>query len=330
MEPKRLLLVFIFLLCLFQINAFAEENRLITVQIPAPSLQNNLVGEALNQLLVIALPPSYYSSDQCYPVVYFLHGFGESPHNVGLFARLADSLYEENQLNEMIIVGVNGTNRLGGSFYVNSPVTGNWEDFVVNDVIGYLDQNYRTLPQSSSRGIAGFSMGGFAAINLAFRHPGVFSVVYSLAPGLFDENGLPQAMTTWDQRFRNAYGAAFSPNPNLPYPHSEIPVLDNSADDNRIKANWENGFGNLEQKIADYLCRGITLKSIRIEVGERDYYKWIINGCLYFSQLLTEQGIPHELNRFSGGHTLTSSLIEKNILPYFSQQLERMNSITNN
>ncbi|HEY8391229.1 MAG TPA: alpha/beta hydrolase-fold protein [Capillibacterium sp.] len=319
MKKKNLLLTVVLILCLSQVTALAVENRLITASIPAPSLKNNLVEEPLNQLLVIALPPSYFSSDKSYPVVYFLHGFGESPQSVGLFARIADSLYEENQLNEMIIVGINGTNRLGGSFYVNSPVTGNWEDFVVNDVIGYIEQNYRTIPQSSSRGIAGFSMGGFAAINLAFRHPDVFGVLYSLAPGLFDENGLAQAMTTWDQRFKTAYGAAFSPNPKLPYPHSEIPVLDNSAEDNRIKANWENGFGNLKQKIAAYLSTGTTLKSIRIEVGEYDYYKWIINGCAYFSQLLTAEGIPHELNRFSGSHRLTSTLIENSILPYFSQ-----------
>ena len=322
MKEKRLLLAVALFLHLCQVTALATENRLISASIPAPSLQNNLVGEPTNQVIVIALPPSYFNTAESYPVVYFLHGFGESPQNVGLFARIADSLYEQDQLDELIIVGINGLNRLGGSFYVNSPVIGNWEDFVVNDVVGYIDRNYRTIPQSSSRGIAGFSMGGFAAINLAFRHPDLFGVVYSLAPGLFDENGLSQAMTTWDQRFKTAYGAAFSPNPNLPYPHSEIPTLDNSENDNRIKANWENGFGNLEQKIAAYLSTGIALKSIRIEVGEYDYYKWIISGCAYFSQLLTAHGIPHELNRFAGGHTLTSALIEKNILPYFAQQLE--------
>ncbi len=324
MKIKSPLLAVVLIICLFQATAFAAENRLISARVPAPSLKNNLVEEPINQLLVIALPPSYFRSTQKYPVVYFLHGFGGSPHSVGIFARIADSLYEQNQLNEMIIVGINGSNRLGGSFYVNSPVIGDWEDFVVKDVISYIDHNYRTIPHSSSRGIAGFSMGGFAAINLAFHHPDVFGVLYSLAPGLFDENGLSQAMATWDQTFKQAYGAAFSPNPELPYPHSEIPTLDNSASDERIKANWENGFGNLPQKIADYLNSGIALKSIRIEFGEQDYYKWIINGCVYFSQLLTAQGIPHELNRFSGRHQLTNDLIEKNILPYFSQQLERV------
>lgn len=53
----------------------------------------------------------------------------------------------------MIVVGVNGANSLGGSFYVNSPVTGNWEDYLVNDVITYIDTNYRTLAKSSGRGL---------------------------------------------------------------------------------------------------------------------------------------------------------------------------------
>ena len=139
-----------------------------------------------------------------------------------------------------------------------------------------------------------------------------------LAPRLFDENGLSQAMATWDQTFKQAYGAAFSPNPELPYPHSEIPTLDNPASDERIKAELgKRALVTPPTKIADYLNSGIALKSIRIEFGEQDYYKWIINGCVYFSQLLTAQGIPHEPNRFSGRHQLTNDLIEKTFCPIF-------------
>jgi S-formylglutathione hydrolase FrmB len=88
---------------------------------------------------------------------------------------------------------VNGTNKLGGSFYVNSSVTGDWEDFIAQDVVGYVDSNFRTLAQSESRGITGHSMGGFGALNIAMHRPDVFGAVYSMSPGLFDENGLAES-----------------------------------------------------------------------------------------------------------------------------------------
>lgn len=321
---KNTSLVWVITLVLFlaQPTTFAADNRLFETMVPAPSLEANLLSEPVEQQLVISLPPSYFHSEERYPVVYFLHGFGGTPHSVDNFAQIADSLNETNQINEMIIVGINGNNRLGGSFYINSPVIGKWEDFVVQDVISYIDRTYRTKVQSSSRGIAGFSMGGFGAINLAFRYPDVFGVLYALAPGLFAENGLSQAMATWDQRFKNAYGAAFSPNSNQPFPYADIPIFDSSEGDSRIKSNWENGFGNLSQKIADYLSKGKTLKSIRFEVGTYDRYKWIIKGCHYFFELLTANNIPHEVDSFAGGHQLTAKLIKESILPYFSEQLE--------
>ncbi len=66
----------------------------------------------------------------------------------------------------MIVVTAPGQHRFGGSFYVNSPVTGNWEDLIVTDIVGYVDTHYRTLAQSASRGIAGYSMGGYGALRI--------------------------------------------------------------------------------------------------------------------------------------------------------------------
>ena len=74
--------------------------------------------------------------------------------------QLAD-LIARKQLSEMILVVPNGSNVLHGSFYVNSPVTGYWEDFITRDVVDYIDLNYRTISRPDGRGIGGHSMGGF-------------------------------------------------------------------------------------------------------------------------------------------------------------------------
>lgn len=179
----------------FQSQGPAE--RLIQKNIPAPSLVNNLFDTPTEQPVLIYLPPSYHTSKKRYPVIYFLPGFTTNITEMidGTFQGLniqkaMDDLVAAGIIQEMIFVEANGRNFLGGSFYVNSHVTGNWEDFIVKDVVQFIDENYRTLNNADSRGIAGSSMGGYGAINIGMRYPDVFSTVYSLSPGLFDEEGL--------------------------------------------------------------------------------------------------------------------------------------------
>ena len=71
---------------------------------------------------------------------------------------------------------------VGYSWSVNSSVTGNWEDFVVKELVPDIDANFRTLANRDSRGIAGDRMGGYGAIRFGMRHPDVFGSVYALHP----------------------------------------------------------------------------------------------------------------------------------------------------
>ena len=152
------------------------------IDIPAPSLAGDMLGVINEREISIYLPPSYFTSDKRYPVVYFLPGYLCTA--MGLtFPNDVDRLIEDGAIQEMIIVSASGKNELGGSFYVNSPVTGNWEDFIVEDVVGYVDANYRTVPEAGSRAISGFSMGGYGALNLAMKHPDLFSVGLCHEPG---------------------------------------------------------------------------------------------------------------------------------------------------
>ncbi|HEX7773821.1 MAG TPA: alpha/beta hydrolase-fold protein, partial [Pyrinomonadaceae bacterium] len=131
----------------------------------------------------------------------------------------------------------NGANAYKGSFYTNSAVTGNWEDFIVRDLVNYVDSNYRTIRAPQSRGIAGHSMGGYGSVMLGMKHPEIFGAVYALSPCcLAMEADLSEANSAWtdvlqltskDQlnatprSFAQFYhsammalSAAFSPNPN--------------------------------------------------------------------------------------------------------------------
>ena len=69
-----------------------------------------------------------------------------------------------------------------GSFFVNSPYTGNYMDYIMNDIINYIDSNYRTIADRDHRILMGGSMGGYGALYLTLLHPDKFYAVSALSP----------------------------------------------------------------------------------------------------------------------------------------------------
>ncbi|MBN1952194.1 MAG: hypothetical protein JW801_13420 [Bacteroidales bacterium] len=296
------------------------------INVDAPSMKNSYIGVDTIQKAKVLLPP-YYHLDQnkSYPVLYFIHGYGDSyVNNYGIFLK-AYNLMVEGTIPEMIIVTVNSNCNLGGTFCVNSPITGNWEDHIANEVVRYMDMNYRTLAKKGSRAIAGFSMGGFGALYLGLRHPDKYSVVYAMSPGVLRDADLNAAYKQWltEGSFLGAYGAAFSPDTNLPYPHGQIPKFTDTEADNLIVENWYSGFGDFDDKIADYLSGSQRLKTIALDYGLNDYYFWIPRGCMDLIELFDENSIPYEEYKWpQGDHSVNINQVENYLLPFLSEQLE--------
>ncbi|MDF2845699.1 MAG: putative esterase [Herbinix sp.] len=186
-----------------------KEGTIDTIDYDSKAISENLLNEKTVQQLYVYLPPSYGESDKNYPVVYFLHGFGESALSFARYAKVSfDPEFSRNPSKEFILVAIDGSNSAGGSYYVNSPVIGNWEDYTVKEVVSYIDSNYRTIAKAESRGICGFSMGGYGALHLAFLYPDVYSCVYAMSPGVLAPGKIGDALDTWkyDQEEKvNAY-----------------------------------------------------------------------------------------------------------------------------
>ena len=70
-----------------------------------------------------------------------------------------------------------------GSFYLNSPFTGNYMDYITNDVIEHIDSNYKTIPDKNNRILIGASMGGAGALRICLRHPEKFIAAAALSSG---------------------------------------------------------------------------------------------------------------------------------------------------
>lgn len=308
-----------------QTSSKEEQKFLYMKSIESKFIAENKINEPSKKDIVVSLPPSYYKDEnKRYPVVYFFHGYSEGPGAIANRQAELNSNMTKEGAKEFIVIEISGENKHGGSFYVNSPVIGNWEDFVIKEVIPYVDSNYRTIASKDSRGACGFSMGGFASLNLALRNPDVFSSVYSLSPGVFDENGLKDAIKTWESfgSFKTGYGQAFCPMPEVPDLMTKYPTFDGSKEDNEVVAKWESGYGDFKGKLDAYLQEKDKLKAITVQFGTSDSYPWIPNGCTYLSKIMKEKNIAHELITIKeGGHSIPSDFVEVAFVPFFNKNL---------
>jgi putative tributyrin esterase len=140
----------------------------------------------------VYLPPGYgrpEAAQRRYPVVYLLHGWPGSDGNwfgSGQADHSADTLIAQGRVPEVILVCPNGNcGLLGRTLYMNS-ARGDcrMEDYILHDVVAWVDSTFRTVAEPSARGVLGLSDGGAGALNFAFLHPATFGACASLSADL--------------------------------------------------------------------------------------------------------------------------------------------------
>ena len=287
--------------------AEAQDDRIQSISIEAPSLLKSVIPNKPQQDLVVILPTDYHVNKKSYPVLYYLHGYGGRPSQAKVLAP-----YSQN----FIVVGINGYNKFAGSFYANSVVTGNWEDFVIKDTINFIDSNYRTIKSAKGRGIAGFSMGGVAAINIALKHPEIYQSLFALSPAAFGRNGMDKAVKHLAEggwtRLLDGYAATFAPKVD----GSDLPWHAWDAKNEKIRTMWDSGWGNWKTKIGNYAKGETHLARVRIEYGKYDKLPWIPEGALFVANMLKNRGQTIEIVDHNGGHDL-KPLQAQNIANFF-------------
>lgn len=316
------------------------------------SIEGNLVGDSPKRSILVYLPPGYERQKKMrYPVVYLLHGFnGFGVGNKGWIreggnfnVETISRLITEMKISPMIVVMPDGSNRYGGSFYTNSITTGNWEDYLVRDLVAFIDKNYRTLARAESRGIAGHSMGGYGALKIAMKHPDVFGAVYGTSsccltymPPAVNSQSLIAAgkLASFEEadkapfpvRVSFAFAAAWSPNPMKPPFFSEYPVSENRDDSEQsaaVLARWQ---ANIPTYMADQFVTNLQrLRGIAFDAGTQE--PSIQNSNRQFAEALKRNRIEHTFEVFEGGHTdKARERIETRMLPFFSRTLVSQNS----
>ena len=151
---------------------------------------NRIWSEALGEKrdIYVYLPPGYDPKLQ-YPLMIFLHGIGNDERSFLKLVDLFDNAMACGEHVPTIIACPDGSIsgrpvRLNaGSFYVNSKA-GRFEDFTMQDIWGFLHQNFSIRPEREAHALIGGSMGGFGAYNLGIKHRDQVGVVAAIFPPL--------------------------------------------------------------------------------------------------------------------------------------------------
>jgi enterochelin esterase-like enzyme len=332
-------------LLLLSLAATARDGRrgqVAYITVHGASLENNRVGESLDRAVAVYLPPDYDKSTQRYPVLYLLHGYtgderGWMNPSYADLSETMDSLIRKNTIQPLIVVMPNAFNRFGGSFYVNSVLSGNWEDFIVRDLVTYIDAHYRTLPVAASRGIAGHSMGGYGALRIGMEHPDEFSVAYGMSACcvMGDDSDFREDVVLaqkaknlkevvaagYAPQFAYALAAAFSPNLHHPPLGVDWPFDAKGHPVPEVLARWKAN--QLETITAQYAAGTQRLNALAYDVGTQDTL--VLSGR-WLDKKMTELGVPHKYSEYDGNHNnRIHDRMEKFVLPIMSKELKGSN-----
>jgi S-formylglutathione hydrolase FrmB len=316
------------------------------ITVHGKSLEGNLSGDTADRPVIVYLPPSYKTDPgRRYPVVYLLHGYGlqaarwmtlfkiENGANQAMAAVGGDprSGPGAERAREMILVNPDCYSFYDGCFYGKSAATGDWETFVGDELVAYIDSHNRTLAKRESRGLAGHSMGGYGTLRIAMKKADVFSSMYALsACCAMDKGESSEQMTTAgtyttrDQvaalRYPNkgtlARAAAWSPNPSAAPLFVDLPVKDGAARPD-IQAKW---VANSVVPMLDQYGKNLKrYTAVKFDVGTMDN---LIAANRLIDEAMTKAGIKHVFETYEGDHNgKIAERLETKVLPFFSTHL---------
>lgn len=222
----------------------------------------------------VLLPEERGSYKERCPVLFLLHGYGGNRHTW----LKNTSLIEYIESRSLIVV----LPESGRRWFINDIEGYRYEDYLVDELVPFIDTQFLSIADRQGRAIGGFSMGGAAAVFQGFRHPDLFSVVFSQS-GAFEA----------PFRTEDPY-AAFRGDPKLLMPtveaHEQVWGIPGSF----VRQDY-----NPHRMVQE--CRGELELALYLDVGTEDYPR-MVQMNRNFHQVLLNQGIKHDYFEGRGGH----------------------------
>lgn len=313
------------------VHSFAHF-ALQTLRVSSVALRGNPLGDPTERTNPVLVPKT---SREDVPVVLILAGFtGNGPgyfNLKGLEPRLPqrlDQAVTSDAAPTALYVFVDAMTCWGGSQFINSEGTGRYEDYIVEDLVPAIRRAFPFASTSAARWcVTGGSSGGYGALHLASRHPGLFGWCAAIAPdSFFEASLLPDIYTALPAIYRVgsvdairaeiaagrfmqrrdahtilnaiAMGLCYSPGPRgtieFPIEHETGILRPN------VWRTWKmHDPCEFLRVRSDNLLR---LSGLYLDVGIRDQYH-LHFGARQIRNLLHEQGVPVTYSEFDGTHS---------------------------
>lgn len=232
------------------------------------SMPSEILGQ--DREFAVYLPKNYANNpDKNYPVLYLLHGGGDT-HTAwpekGHLAAAANQLIDSKEATEMIIVCPEA-----GKVHMNYFNDSEWryEDYFFEELIPYIESNYRVIADKNHRAVAGLSMGGGGSLVYAQHHPEMFSAAYAMSSYMY---------------------------------RMDLPFLDRNdpETEKRQKIVEDNNTVKMLLNASEEDVENLKTVNWFIDCGDDDF---TLTPNLEFIAALQKKNIPFQLRIRDGGHT---------------------------
>ena len=327
--------------------------RVERLTVDSRALSGNKLGDPTSRSLFVYVPAAA-SEHRRLPAVVMLPGYGanhlsilsHSPWKLNTVEAF-DAQIERGECAPAFLVLPDCMTRWGGSQFVDSPVLGNYQTYLADEVLPAVDEAFHTVPEAAGRAVVGRSSGGFGALRLAMDRPDVVSALAShagdaafeismrpmltkAAIGVERAGGLeafasrlpdggPRNSLEFDAAFVLCCAAAYASAPGSAFPYAELPV------DIATGAIVDARFGEWIAhdpltRIPDHREALAGLRAIFLDAGSSDEH-----GLHYAARAMADAmravGVEPHLEEYEGGHRGTSYRYETS-LPYVIERLE--------
>jgi hypothetical protein len=261
-------------------------SRIISHDIESTAIANNKVGISGTRHIEVYLPDGYEDGKHRYPVIYWIPGYSGSAGGA-TYSNALDEAIKTGRITPTIAVFIDVHE---GIWFLNSLATGNWEDFIVSELVPFIDKTYPTIPDPNARGLGGHSAGGYSAFILPILHPNIWGCIGGNDPAIW---------LMW-------------------YPlidKSDVPVTSDFAP-------LHAGYRNLPKDIGGYNSANLYTKAL-IELGTS--FSPNLNSPILCDMPVTPDGnwVPEIREKWSA-----YDLTNPNTLPKYVETLKRLLSIT--
>jgi enterochelin esterase-like enzyme len=277
-------------------------------------------SKALNRDMAcrVYLPQAYKpgNPEVTFPIIYFLHGASLGYESYDPLFTIVDNMITFKLIKPVIIILPDGlAPPYNGSFYTNSSLYGNFEDFISHDLISFADSAFHSKSERSKRAIMGASMGAYGAMKIALKHLHLFVGVAShsgpmdirmmenFIPDLIEEDG-GSAPFHWSPgsgkpltNLTFTMAGAFSPNLDNEF-FVDFPLDSLAKTIPGVMERWK------EENICDIVQTNNPGNELGItfDCGIADeYYLYFQNRSL--ADTLTKYNIPYKYEEYLGNHT---------------------------